>query len=140
MAAQLIGAKQLKARLRAMRQVWKPVARRWADETVLEMKPHIPVRTGKTRKSVRRGLVTTKRATVMASRVVDFLDAGTKAHTIVPKKASVLAFDRGGTTIFAKRVNHPQTRGRRFKAAAATRALEKTDALAELTKLWNDAA
>lgn len=37
------------------------------------------------------------------------LENGTEPHTIVPKNASVLAFDINGETIFSKNVHHPGT-------------------------------
>lgn len=39
-----------------------------------------------------------------------FVHEGTKAHTIVPKRASVLSFTIGGRRVFAKSVNHPGTK------------------------------
>lgn len=49
--------------------------------------------------------LTIENDTPYATFVVD----GTKPHEILPKNASVLAFQINGTTVFAKRVHHPGT-------------------------------
>lgn len=135
------GIPQLRARLKAVRLAWKPVARDWAELTAEKMQHDIPVRTGKTRKSVRVGNVTQRRATVKGSYVIDFLSSGTKAHAEVPKRKTTLAWkDAGGQTIFARKVNQPQHRGTHIREKAATEAFEKTDILGSVVKLWNDAA
>lgn len=43
-----------------------------------------------------------------------FHHEGTVPHVIVPKRATVLAFQSGGRMVFAKRVQHPGTRANRF--------------------------
>lgn len=43
-----------------------------------------------------------------------FLEYGTKPHVIRARKASALRFVVGGKTVFARKVNHPGTRGFRF--------------------------
>lgn len=140
MAYTLKGSPELRRRLRAIKTAFKPVARQWADETVALMKPAIPVRTGKTRRSIRRGRATTKSAKVVGSYVTNFIDAGTKAHTIVPKKGKTLRFEVGGRPVFAKKVNHPRVAARPFKKAAASVALQKIDVAGDLVRLWNEAA
>lgn len=37
----------------------------------------------------------------------EFVEAGTSPHVILPRSASVLVFQVGGETVFARRVNHP---------------------------------
>lgn len=136
----LQGAAQLKARIAATNRVFKPVLTEWRDRAIADMRPQVPVRTGKTRRSIHRGRVTLKKASVVGSYVNYFLSTGTKAHVIAPKRASVLAFERGGRTVFARKVNHPQTRGRRYRESAANEAYRETDVLGRYVKLWNDAA
>lgn len=46
----------------------------------------------------------------------DYITEGTKAHVIRPVSASVLAFEAGGETVFARYVNHPGTRPNPFIA------------------------
>jgi len=136
----LVGAKEMRARLRAMRKVWKPVGRTWRDEAVMLIRPQIP--TGKTRRSVQRGRVTTKRAEVKSKRlyIIRFLDQGTKPHDVAPRRMQALKFAVGGNTVFARKARVRGIRGRHFREEQAERAFEKTDVLGQLTKLWNDAA
>lgn len=47
-----------------------------------------------------------------------FVHEGTRPHEITPVNASVLAFDVGGTTVFAHRVNHPGTKANPFLVRA----------------------
>ncbi|MFJ3545480.1 hypothetical protein ACIPQH_25330 [Streptomyces rubiginosohelvolus] len=58
-----------------------------------------------------RGLVGVVECTHPAVRFV--LD-GTRPHVIRPRRASVLRFELGGRTVFAKRVSHPGTRANNF--------------------------
>lgn len=43
---------------------------------------------------------------------------GTRPHVILPRNAKVLAFDVGGTTVFAAKVNHPGTPATKWLARA----------------------
>ncbi len=135
----LQGAPELRARLRAIRQVFKPVGREWADRVVILARPQIPMRTGKTRASVRRTNATMQKARVGAFYPVNFIDHGTKAHDVAPKKAKVLRFTVGGKPMFAKRAHIPPKAARPFKKAVGQEALRETDILGRLIKLWNGA-
>lgn len=42
-----------------------------------------------------------------------FINEGTKAHAIVPRFATILRFAVGGTIVFARRVRHPGTAGKK---------------------------
>ena len=53
-------------------------------------------RSGKTAASIRRRNASQKLATVVGNYPVNFIDAGTKAHDIKPRKASILKFTDGG--------------------------------------------
>lgn len=48
-----------------------------------------------------------------------FIEDGTKAHVIRPKRARFLRFYVAGETVFARRVNHPGTAKRPFMENAA---------------------
>lgn len=135
----LQGARELRARLKAIRTVFKPVGREWADRVVILAKPRIPYRTGKTRGSIRRANATLRKARVTGFYPVNFIDAGTKAHDVAPKKAKVLRFNIGGQPKFAKKAHIPQKAARPFKKEVARKALEQTDMLGRLIKLWNSA-
>jgi len=140
----LKGAPQLKARVRALKLTFKGYGRTWADETAKQAKARIrqqgAVRTGRLLGSVRRKSATQKRATVVAHYTANFVDAGSKAHDIVPKKAKRLAWESGEGTIFAKKVHKRRISPRRFKAASAQAALRKYPMKATMLKLWNEAA
>lgn len=43
-----------------------------------------------------------------------FVDGGTRAYTIKPRKGKVLVFESGGETVFARSVNHPGITARNF--------------------------
>jgi hypothetical protein len=136
----LKGAPQLKARLKAIRETFKPLGREWADEVVIVARPMVPVVTGRLRGSIRRKSATGRKATVVAHYSASFIDAGTKAHTIVPKRSGGLYFTDGGRTVFAKKVNHPRTQARPFRQRAAEEGLRRHPLDEALVKQWNGAA
>jgi hypothetical protein len=129
-----------RSRLRAIKTVFKPVAREWTQEVVAIARPQVPVVPAATRQSIRRGRLSQKKATVVGSYVTNFIDAGTKAHDIKPKRGKRLKFETGGRTVFAKKVHKRSTAARPFKKEAAQRALEKVDILSDLMALWRQAA
>ncbi len=133
----LKGSPELRARLRNIKQTFKPVGKDWADDTVTLMKPMVPTRTGVSRASIRRRNATQRRATVVGSYVLYFLDHGTKAHDESPKKARVLRFSSGGNTIFARKVHKRATSGSHFRQRAALEALRRNPMAAQLIKQWN---
>jgi len=59
---------------------------------------------------------------VSGSKVARFLDAGTKAHAIAPRKKGALRFVSNGRPVFARRVQHPGTAPRNFTAAESAAA------------------
>jgi hypothetical protein len=136
----LKGSPQLRARLKAIRQTFKPVGKDWADDMVTISKPMVPTRTGKSRASIRRRNASQKRATVVGSYVLFFLDHGTKEHDEKPRKARVLRFQSGGNTIFARKVHKRATRGSGFRNRAAREALRRNPMAVELIRQWNSAA
>jgi len=140
MASNLRGAPELRARLKAIKQTFKPVGRQWADTTAALIKPQVPERTGKGRRSVRRKNASQTRATVAAIYYVGILDKGAKAHDITPRKAKTLAFQAGGRTVFSKRVHKPASRGRRFAIRASQESLRRHPMAETLIQMWNRAA
>ena len=137
--SKLEGTRELRARLKAIRTVFKPVGREWADRVVVLAKPRVPYRTGKTRGSIRRANATLRKARVTGFYPVNFIDAGTKAHDVKPKSAKVLRFTVGGKPRFAKKVHIPAKAARPFKKDVAQEALRQTDMLGRLISLWNQA-
>jgi hypothetical protein len=136
----LQGSRQLKARLNAIRQVFKPIGRDWADEFVRLGRSRVPSKTGRLRRSMRRKNATMRKATVAAHFTAFFIDAGTKPHRIVAKRSPALIFQAGGKTIFTRAVNHRGYRARPFRARTAREALKRTAGAEEIIALWNKAA
>lgn len=145
--ASLSGTKELRRRLRSIRQVFKPVGRRWADDTVRGAQARVPRRTGKTAASIRRRNSSQRLASVQAVYTARMVIAGSRAHKIAPRKARTMRFtparmgsSSGGQPVFRKRVSHPGHRGNDFAKPAATEALRSNPMAEELIRLWNEAA
>jgi len=136
----LKGSPELRRRLKAIRQTFKPVGKAWAETTRDYARSHVPVRTGRLKASIRVRNASQRKATVVGMFTANFVDAGTREHEIKPKRAKVLRFQSGNRTVFAKKVNHPRTRARPFKVAAAREGLRKNPMAVELIRQWNDAA
>ncbi len=135
----LKGKSQLNARLRAIKQTFKPIGKAWADDDVAENRRRVPVRTGHLRDSFRVKDATPTKARVVGSPVANFIDAGTKAHDEIAK-GNAMRFAIGGKTMFAKKVHKRATPAQRFKRDAALEALRKNPMAVELIKQWNNAA
>ncbi len=141
MTTALKGGEDLKRRLKALRLTFKPLGRSWADETVRQAKPQVPVRTGRLRESHRRKSATQRRATVVAHYTSNFIDADVKPHDIKAKPGKHLAFPgTGGRPVFARKVHHRGSKGNRYKARAAQAALRKTPLAEILIDQWNKGA
>lgn len=136
----LQGARQLRRRLKAIKTVFKPVGKRWADETASLAKRYVPKRTGKTAASIRRKNASQKKATVQAVYTAQILSKGSKPHVIRPRKARAMKFNAGGRVVFTKKVNHRGHKGNDFARRAASDALDRNPMVQELIELWNGAA
>lgn len=135
------GTPELQRRLKALRLTFKAGGRLWADEAADVMRGMVPRRTGNLARSFRRRNATQRKATVAAHYSAFFVDAGSVAHEIRPKRAKRLAWqDRRGRTIFASKVQHPRTRPRPFRDRAAREALRRRPLSKTLVELWNRAA
>ena len=135
----LKGSRELNARLRAIKQTFKPVGKAWADDTVSYARAHVPVKTGKTQQSIRVRNASQRRATVVGRFTVNFIDAGTSEHIEQAKTRKVMRYGTG-TPMFRKRIRHPRVAPRRFKRAAAEYGLKQNPMAVELVKQWNNAA
>jgi hypothetical protein len=137
----LKGGPELAARLKALKLAFKPMGRQWATGTAAIIRRTAPSRTGRLRASVKVKSVTQKRAQVGALYYGHILDAGSKAHDIVPRKAGSLAFTgRDGRTIFSKKVHKPRQAPMGFAARAAHEELRRTPLTESLIAEWNRAA
>lgn len=140
MTATIRGTPEFKARLKAAGQMFKPYGREWADEYVNVARPMVPVVTGKTRMSVRRRNASQRKATVQALFTAIFIDEGTQAHTIVPRRAKALYFTSGGSSHFVPKVNHPRTRAHPFRQRAMDESIRRKPMADRLIREWNGAA
>ena len=136
----LEGAKELRARLKAVKLSFKTAGREWADNTASEARRRVPVDSGKTRASIRRRNANQRRATVVGSYVTHFIAAGSQAHDIKPKRMRAMKFEAGGRTVFARKVHKRSQPARPFRRESALFGLRKVDVLRTLVDLWNRAA
>lgn len=135
----LKGGNQLRARLKAIKKAFKPVAADWAKTDAQLMRPMVPVRTGRLKKSFRAS-ASEKRGRVTGHYTAYFVDKGPKPHVIKAKTARMLVFQAGGRTVFARQVHHRGYRGRPFRQRAAEEALRRTPAAQIVIDQWNSAA
>lgn len=137
----LRGSRQLRARLKAIKTVFKPVGREWTERTVNLARGRVAVRTGATRNSIRRKNASMTKASVQATGGARFLEAGTKPHAIQARRIGIMKFtDQGGRPVFAKKVRHPGMRAQPFLRRSGRDALDGLNMLRELIDLWNKAA
>lgn len=140
MSATIKGTPELRARLKALKLGFKPAGRDWGNATVRHMRSSVPQRTGRLRRSFRVKNATQKRATVSGHFTAFFIDKGTQAHLIKPRRAERLRWEQGGRTIFARAVHHPRTRAQPFRDRAAKAGLRDAPIANDIIKAWNDAA
>lgn len=136
----LKGSRELNARLKAIKQTFKPLGKDWADRTADHASRAVGVRSGRLKRSFRRKSATQKRATVVGHFTANFEDAGAKEHPLQAKRGSTMKFTAGGRTFFRKRVRHPGRRARPFKKEVAQRALNEVPMAQHMIDLWNRAA
>lgn len=98
-------------------------AERVARQVAVRAKRLVPVRTGKTRDSIRvvkgsswRG--PTWSVVVMNTPIGEFLEEGTRPHKIRARRAKALRFEIGGRVVYARVVNHPGTKATHFLSNA----------------------
>lgn len=137
----LQGTAQLNARLRAMRQSFKPMGKDWATATAKQSNRTAPHgATGRLSSSHKVKSATQRKATVVAIFYGLFVNRGTKPHAIKAKNAPSLIFTAGGRTIFARAVRHRGMRGTRYVDKAAQSALREHVSVKALIDAWNRAA
>ena len=136
----LHGAKELRARFKALKQVFKPLGRDWADKTVVLAKSRVRVKTGKTKASIRRKNASQRKASVVASGGARFLDKGTQPHAIRAKRFQAMHFNVNGRAVFTKKVRHPGSRAYPFLRVSGRDVLHGQDKLRVVIDTWNNAA
>lgn len=151
----LQGGPQLQRRLTAIGQAPKDLLRRVGIQAVNEAKHLAPARTGNLRRTIRIGELTDTHVEVKAGGQLNVgyaaaVEYGSRAHIIVPRQASVLAWGGprtlagglragGRPTNFARRVRHPGTRPKPFLIPGFRKALDIVG-LGGLVEAWNKAA
>lgn len=133
----LKGAPELLRRLRAVGNVGGTITKPMAERGVDLARQRVPVRTGKTRASIRVGRVNDDGAQIIGSGVAVILDRGAKAHI---EEGSPLRFNVRGQTIFAKKVSRKAQRGSRYIQRAIHESAADSHATDAIVKAWNDAA
>lgn len=128
----LKGGPELRARIKAISGVFKPYARKWANEAVKIGKPiaHGKGGPGETSASIRVASVTQNRARVNGKFTAYFIDAGAR----YPQKSR-----KGRNTIFARKSGY-RMQPRPFRARMAQGALQRIPPREEVIRAWNDAA
>ncbi|MGB9672381.1 MAG: HK97 gp10 family phage protein [Candidatus Norongarragalinales archaeon] len=101
------------------------------------MRERAPVRTGRLRQSITVRLETGKVTVGPTVSYAPYVEYGTKPHIIRPVHAKALAFEVGGTLVFAKLVHHPGFAGRFFARGAYEQFLsEASDYARELMEYY----
>lgn len=136
----LKGSRELRRRMKAIRTVFKPVGKNWAEDTRDLAQRRVQVATGKTRRSIRVKNASMRKAAVEAREGARFLEAGTQAHDIKPRRMQAVKFNVGGRPKFAKKVRHPGMGKQPFLRNSAAEVLKKMPMAQELIDLWNKAA
>lgn len=149
------GDRELNRRLIALGEGPKDMLREVGVTAVREAKILVRRRTGNLGRTIRVGSLTDTHVDVVAggTRNVGYAAAvefGSRAHVIVPRHASVLAWGGGRTlggrlrkgskaTHFARRVHHPGTRPHPFLIPGFERALRAVG-LDAIVARWNKSA
>lgn len=151
MSAEIHGIPQLRARIEAITPN-RELMRTLALSAVREQKILVPRKTRNLGRTIRLGAVTpTSAETIAGASYAAYVERGTRAHVIRPKRARALRWAAGNPTLsgrpraggnvrFAKRVNHPGTRAQPFMVPGAEKALRDVGLKATVIKSWNDAA
>ncbi len=151
----ITGQRELQARLTALGKAPHDMLRDVGLQAVREAKILVPRRTGNLGRTIRIGSLTDTAVEVRAGGQLNVgyaaaVEFGSRAHVIVPRNATVLAWGGARTlggrlrsgakpTNFARRVNHPGTRAKPFLIPGLHKALQLVG-LDGFVKRWNEAA
>jgi hypothetical protein len=153
MPASVKGIPQLSARLNAI-MPGTTLLPKLALAVVREQKLLVPRKTGNLGRSIHVGSITpTQAETIASADYAAFVELGTRAHEIRPRRRKALRFAAssgdarlsgtprsGGRVRFAKRVQHPGTRAQPFMLPGAKKAVAGLGLKAIVVDLWNRAA
>lgn len=140
MATKLIGGPDLRARIDAVKGIPPAFGQMWADDAAGRMRrTHPPAKRAASQKfsalSDRFGAA--RRAAVYGAWWWVFVDRGTKAHDIVPRRKKTLKFTVGQQTIFTKKTHHKRIARRPFITKAAQDALSASAFADAVVQSWN---
>jgi hypothetical protein len=151
----ITGEAGLKRRLSAIGEAPKEILQEVGLHAVREAKILVPRRTGNLGRTIRIGAVTDEYVEVRAGGTSQVgyaaaVEFGSRAHVIVPRTASVLAWggprtlggrlrSGGRPTNFARRVNHPGSRAKPFLIPGLEKALQLVGIEAVIRR-WNQAS
>jgi hypothetical protein len=124
------GTDDLRRRLAAIQDTFRPAGRAWAKEMVGLARPDVPVDTRRLRRSFKVKSATKKKAVVGAHYTAYFIDAGTHYPKVSRRKGGRPVFQRAGY----------RTRPRPFRERLAREALRRKPLILELVRQWNEAA
>ena len=144
----LRGASEARARARAIKQIFNPVAADWVDAAIPAARRIYPRRTGSLAASLRNMNVSHKKASIKGNYYGAILSTGAKPHTIeagktatkTRKGAKVLKFNKGGQTFFRRKVHHRGLPKRDYRERIEQEAVRKVPLAKRLYDLWNRAA
>lgn len=117
---------------------------------IREQKILVPRKTGNLGRSIHVGTITPNSVTTVAGAgYAAYVEFGTKAHEIVPKRAKALRFAvgankrlsgaprSGAPVVFARKVNHPGTKPHPFMVPGAKLAVAGAGLRDLIIKAWN---
>lgn len=134
--ARLIGGSALRARLENVLAVGPAFAGEWAEEAADEIRRTKPP-SDRPASSKFTTKASATRGGVFGAFWWIFVDRGTKAHDITPRKAKALRFQVGRDTIFTAKVHRKRMARRPFITKAAQRALAGNTFADLVIQSWN---
>lgn len=84
-------------------------------------KSEVPIKTGQLRRSIVMDYRPIAVSIYPSVKYAEYVNFGTKPHTILPRTKKVLKFKIGGKVVFATRANHPGTKANPFVERTVTR-------------------
>lgn len=111
-------------------QVFDGLLTQSGDLVAKTMKEKAPIKSGFLRESITIRKGQNQVEVGPTAKYAPFVESGTRPHIIEPVSATVLAFEIGGETVFARRVSHPGFSGRFFVRETKDECLPQIQSLA----------
>lgn len=136
-SSRITGGSDLRARLQAVGGIPAAYAGMWAEDAAARIRQAAPPSQRPASKKFTTKATAT-RAGVYGAFWWIFVDRGTKAHDIAPRKGKALRFEgKGGETIFARKAHRKRMARRPFITSAAKAALSQARFADEVVQTWN---